>query len=157
MPLTASATATVEATPQQVLELVLDLDRYRQLDPKILRVGSVEGPDADGRGSVKLWGRLKGMPPAPDRQDFELVRWSSLTFTGAPGQPARLIFDFRGTVACEPDEGSTVVTHSYEFGFKGPFRPAERLLADWLQAQIEDEVAQLAAAFSRPTGESSPP
>ncbi len=89
MSITAQAAVIVEASPQEVLEFVLDLHQYRQVDLKIARVISVDGPDSDGRGSVKIWGKLKGLPPAPDRQDFVLRRWTDLTFTGASRQPAR--------------------------------------------------------------------
>ena len=146
MTITAQATINVGASPQKILELVLDLNQYKQVDPKIVRVISVDGPDSDGRGSVKIWGKIKGLPPAPDRQDFVLERWTKLTFTGASGQPARLVFDFTGIVACsERPDGATNVTHSYEFAFKGPFRLAERFLGDWLQRQIEEEVEALAS------------
>ena len=93
-----------------------------------------------------MWGKVKGMPPAPDRQDFLLVRWSELTFVGAPRQPARLVFDFTGTVACDPrKDGTTDVTHAYGLRFKGPFRVAERYLDEWLQRQVEAELRDLAA------------
>lgn len=148
MTLRAEATVTVAATPQSVLEFVLDVGRYKQVDPKIMRVFSVTGPDSDGRGSVRLLGRMRGLPPAPDKQDFVLERWERLTFTGAPRQPARLIFHFTGIVECIPGNGGTQVTHRYEFRFHGPFRPVERLLAGWLQRQIEQEVRDLARVLS---------
>ena len=146
MAISAQATVNLAASPQAVLEFVLDLDQYREIDPKIGKVVSVAGPDSEGRGSVKIWGKLKGLPPAPDRQDFLLLRWTELTFTGAKRQPARLVFDFTGIVAChERQDGTTDVTHSYEFTFKGPFRLAERFLRDWLQDQIEAELQELAS------------
>ena len=148
MTITAQAAASVGASPQDVLEFVLDLDQYRQVDSKIQRVRSVEGPDDEGRGSVRIWGKVKGFPPAPDRQDFALERWTKLTFTGAPGQPARLVFEFTGIIACqERPDGSTEITHSYEFRFKGLFRLAERNLGKWLQDQIEEELEALTKRF----------
>lgn len=145
MSLTVSATADIAATPQSVLEFVLDLDRYRQADRKISRVSSVTGPDDAGKGSVRLWGRLPGLPKAPDRQDFTLVRWSHLTFVGAPRQPGRLMFDFVGTFECVPlDDHTTRVTHAYEFTFRAPFRWIERRMTEPLRAEIDDEVARLA-------------
>ena len=102
----------------------------------------------EGRGSARTWGKVKGLPPAPDRQDFVLERWTKLTFTGAARQPARLIFDFTGTITChEREGGATDVTHSYEFKFKGPFCLAERFLGKWLQDQIEEELEALASRF----------
>jgi len=97
---------------------------------------------------VRIWGKVKGFPSAPDRQDFVLERWTKLTFTGAPRQPARLVFDFTGTITCqELPDGTTEVTHSYEFNFKGLFCLAERYLAIWLQDQIEEELETLGSRF----------
>ena len=150
MTVTATASAHIDAEPRTILEFVLDLDRYRQADRKILRVSAVEGPDEAGRGSVRMWGRVRGLPPAPDRQDLTLERWEKLTFVGAPRQPARLVFDFVGTFDCVPDDDGTTITHAYEFTFKGPFRLVERSLGDWLQHEIEDEVATIAAILGDP-------
>jgi len=148
MTVTASAHTSIDAEPRTILEFVLDLDRYRAVDPKIVRVGSVRGPDAEGHGSARLWGRLPGLPPALDRQDFTLERWRKLTFVGAPRQPGRLVFDFVGTFECEPSgDGSTIVTHAYEFTFHGPFRLYERRLARSLQQELETEMTSLAAAL----------
>ena len=148
MTMTATATAEVAATPQEILEFVLDLDRYREVDPKIVRVVSVDGPDGEGRGSVRIWGRMRWLPPAPDRQDFVLERWNRITFIGASRQPARLIFDFVGTLECEPADQGTRLTHAYEFRFKGPLRPLERALGSWLQRQVEDELTAIALRFA---------
>jgi len=144
MTLIVSSTAAIAATPQEVLEFVLDLDRYRQADHKITRVSSVTGPDANGAGSARLWGKLPGMPPAPDRQDFTLEKWSRLTFVGAPRQPGRLVFDFIGTFDCVPiDDTSTQVTHAYEFEFRRPFRWLERRMSEPLANEIDQEVKRL--------------
>ena len=148
MTLTAVATVTTAARPQSILEFVLDLDRYREVDRKIMRVGKITGPDAEGRGSVGMWARMGWLPPAPDRQVFVLDRWERITFTGAARQPARLVFDFVGVVECTPVGDETRVVHRYEFRFRGPYRLVERPLAGWLQRQIEDEVRLLAARFS---------
>ena len=146
--MTASATQSISASPREILEFVLDLHRYQTIDRKFVRVGKVVGPDASGNGSVRLWGRLKGLPPAPDRQNFHLEPWSRLTVTAAARQPGRLVFDFIGRFDCQPsDNGSTTVTHSYEFIFHGPFRRLERKLGSWLQDEIEQEMTNLAAAI----------
>ncbi len=133
------------ATPQQVMELVLDLKQYRQVDSKIVAVGAVVGPDENGRGQVRLWTRLKWTPPVPDLQLFELERWSRLRFTGAPGQLARLALRFTGIVECEPTSDGTLVTHSYDLTFRGPFRLLEVLHRRWLQRDLDEEVARLAS------------
>lgn len=145
MSLDVSSTAEISATPQEVLEFVLDLESYRQADHKITRVSSVTGPDENGAGSIRVWGKLPGMPPAPDRQDFTLEKWSRLTFVGATRQPGRLIFDFIGTFDCVPiDDTLTQVTHAYEFKFRRPFRWLERRMAEPLATEIDQEVRRLA-------------
>lgn len=144
MSLTASATTTVRATPRDVLEFVLDLDRYRLADHKIRRISTVEGPDDVGEGSVVMWGKLRGMPPARDRQNFVLERWSHLTFVGAPRQPGRLLFDFVGTFDAVPlPDDSTLLTHAYQFTFTPPFRRLEKRLSGWLQDEIDAEVERI--------------
>ena len=144
MTLTVSSTAEITATPQDVLEFVLDLDRYRQADHKITRITSVTGPNANGAGSVRLWGKLPGMPPAPDRQDLTLEKWSRLTFVGASRQPGRLVFDFVGTFDCVPiDDGLTQVTHAYGFTFRRPFRSLESRMSSPLEDEIDQEVSRL--------------
>jgi len=155
MTLTVSATAVIQASPQEVLEFVLDLESYRQADRKITRVASVAGPDEHGRGSARLWGKLPGLPPAPDRQDFTLEKWRRLTFVGAPRQPGRLVFGFVGTFDCEPiNDVGTQVTHAYEFEFTPPFRWMERRMADPLAAEIDAEVERLATLLSAPNSPS---
>ncbi len=144
----AEASALVAADPQTILEFVLDFRQYAEVDPKFVRVVSVDGPDDIGRGSVRFWGRMRGLPPAPDRQDFVLDRWTGITFTGAARQPARFIFGFVGRFECTPTAGGTNVVHRYEFRFRWPFRMIERINASWLQRQIEREVADIAARFA---------
>ncbi|MDE0700082.1 MAG: SRPBCC family protein [Acidimicrobiaceae bacterium] len=150
MVLRASASVEVRATPQEILEFVLDLDRYGQVDSKILAVGSVVGPDEAGRGRVRLWTRLKWTPPAPDAHTFELQRWSRLTFSGVARQPSRLILDFTGVVECQPSPDKTRVTHWYEMRFRGPFRLLERPHRAWLQQDLEEELQRVADWFDRP-------
>ena len=144
MALRATASMVTPATAQQVMELVLDLERYRQVDSKIVAVRAVVGPDESGRGRVRLWTRLKWTPPVPELQLFELEWWSRLTFTGAPGQLARLAFRFTGTVECEPTSDGTLVTHSYDLAFRGPFRMLEVPHRRWLQRDLVEEMARLA-------------
>lgn len=145
--MTAEATVDVAATPREVLEFVLDFDEYRKVDAKIVRAGAVTGPDEHGKGTVKLWARMRGLPPAPDVHDFDLQRWSSLTFTGARKQPGRLLFEFTGVVECEPVGEATRVRHAYEFRFKGPLKFIERANAEWVQRELDAEMAAIVAHF----------
>lgn len=150
MTMTASASVEVAAEPQLILEFVLDLERYMKADHKITRVVEVTAPDADGKGYVKVWGRFMGLPAAPDQQNYTLERWSRLTFVGAPRQLARLVFDFVGTFECrETSEGTTTVTHSYEFTFRRAFLFLEKRLGPWMQTEVEAEVARIAVILAQ--------
>lgn len=144
MVLHATATTLVRGTSQEVLELVLDLDRYRQADAKIRRVTRPVTLGEDHRGSARYWGRLRWLPPAPDTNLVALTPWSRLVFTGAPRQPARLVMSFTGRFECVDREGGCEVTHSYEMQFRRPFRWLyEPLVRTWLQAELDREVARL--------------
>jgi Polyketide cyclase / dehydrase and lipid transport len=147
-----AAASTVEipgVSPQEVLEFVLDLERYKHADHKIVKVGLVTGPDESGRGSVKLSGRLRYGPAAPDLQHFDLNRWSRLTFMGASGQMARAVFNFTGTFECTPTESGTGVTHAYVFQFRGPFRLLEPLHRGWLQTELDDEMERVRETLAK--------
>lgn len=147
-----TATSTVEipgVAPQEVLEFVLDLERYKDADHKIVKVGTVTGPDESGCGSIKLSGKLRYGPAAPDVQNFVLEKWNRLTFTGAPNQPGRLIFNFTGTFDCEPIDAGTKVTHAYEFRFRLPFRLLEPLHSSWLQAELDAEMERVVRTLAR--------
>jgi len=90
------------------------------------------------------------MPPAPDREDFTLEKWSRLTFIGAPRQPGRLVFDFVGTFECTLlDSQTTQVTHAYEFEFRKPFRWLERRLSVPLADEINQEVTRLSDLLTK--------
>lgn len=150
MVLAASATTIIPGrSPQEILEFVLDLEKYRQVDTKITRVVSVTGPDREGRGSAKIWGRMRMTPPAPDVQDFHLERWHRLTFTGAARQPGRAVFGFTGTFECTQLSQGTQVTHAYTFRFTPPFRWLDRLNRPTLQGEVEAEMERLASHLGR--------
>lgn len=147
MSIQVEATAVVHATPQQVLEFVLDLNAYKEVDDKLVRVLRVKGPDAGGSGSLSFLGHMPGLPlpPAPDSQSFQLERWSKIEFRGMSRRPARLVFDFVGVVECEPTTSdTTTVRHAYDLTFKGPFRSREARIEEELAEHLQDEMTRLA-------------
>lgn len=145
MTLTASGTRRVQATSREVLEFVLDLERYRQADTKIRRVTQPIVLDDNNEGRARYWGRVRCTPPTPDTNNVKLDPWKELTFTGAPGQPARLFLNFTGRFECaETDDGCQVI-HSYEMKFRRPLRWVyEPLLRTWLQTDLDAELDRLA-------------
>jgi hypothetical protein len=91
-------TAIIGCSPRQMLEFVLDVERYRLADRKIGRVHWVR---RDGNhGQVKHNGRLLGVATPPIVLAFTLTPWSHLDFgivtapwpalsihSSAPGSP----------------------------------------------------------------------
>ena len=150
MTLTATGTVIVRATPQEVLEFVCDLDRYRQVDTKIVRVIERCDLTESDRGTAPYRGRLRGIPSPVDSNDVHLTRWSRVDFTGSPASWVRRLVDFHGWFACEPADVGTSVTHSEQFGFHRPGRwLMEPWLRTWLDDDLADELKRLAAALDR--------
>lgn len=141
----AEGATVIAATPRQVLELVLDLDRYRRVDRKIGAVKEAPMVDADGRGRGRYRRKLRGVPTPVGTQDVELERWSCLTFRSAPGVWTRRMTDFEGRFECEEIEGGTKVTHTETFWFKPT--PVgwilDALLGRWLRDSMPEEMALL--------------
>lgn len=150
MTLHAEAARVVPATSREVLEFVLDLDRYRQADTKIGRIIRPIVLDDYGVGSTRYWGRLRGTPPAPDTNIVRLTPWTELTFVGAPRQPARLVLDFTGRFTCEEVNDGCKVTHSYEMDFRRPWKWIyEPLLRSWLRTELEAELDRMRSILSQ--------
>jgi hypothetical protein len=148
------ATATVAASPDEVLDFFCDPERYRHADTKIRRVLAVT-PDGDDL-IVRFRSRLRGLPaPAvsqrvhrtPGRVDVsDVACWQNRFVT------------FTAFAPCQPTAEGTQVTHREEFHFHGPLRPLlERYLGTWIASDVQDEVGRLrdilspgAAASPRP-------
>jgi len=132
------ATTTVQASPSEVFEFVLDLESYRRADRKIGRVGPIHR-DGD-HGTVRFAGRIRGLPGPSGTYPFTLTE-TRLRFGSPTAGMARWFLDFEGTFECEVTPQGTVVTHREAFGFKRPWRwLAEPLLRRWLEADTRDEM-----------------
>lgn len=134
------ASTTVSTTPNEVFDFVLDLERYRQADRKIGKVGAVE---AQGdRGRVQFSGRIRGLPGPSGTYPFTREE-SRLRFGSPVGGAARWFLDFEGTFDCEETGEGTVVTHREVFRFKRPWRwLAEPLLRGWLEQDTAEEMVR---------------
>lgn len=149
----AEAEVDIEASPEEILRWVLDLQRYRRADTKITRVLETATLGSDGVGRVRYRGRLRGIPTPADTNVVRLSRWDGLTFEGAPDVWTRRIVDFTGTFRCTPGaDGTTTLVHTEAFEFHPAFvdRLAGRVLRRWLQDQIELEVLRLKVLIESP-------
>ena len=140
-------TATVDASPTDVFEFVLDLERYRQADHKI---GPVKAIERNGNsGTVTFAGRIRGLPGPSGTYPFTLTE-SRLQFTSPVAGPARWFLDFEGTFDCERAGDQTLVTHREMFAFKRPWRwIAEPLLRRWLEADTAEEMVRVKELVER--------
>ncbi len=140
------ASEVVDASPEEVLELVMDLDRYRAADHKIRRIRWIE---RDGNiAVVSFWSRFRGLV-VPATQRMALTPGDRIDVRNVESWMDRLVH-FEGSFECEPVPGGTRVTHRYLFDFAGALgRVAEPLMRDWLDRDIHQEVARIRDIFQR--------
>ena len=141
------ATETVSASPEDVFEFVLDLERYRQADHKI---GPVSDVSRDGdTGTVTFAGRIRGLPGPKGTYPFTLTE-KRLQFDSPIAGPARWFLEFEGSFECEPGPYGTVVTHREVFNFKRPWRwIAEPVLRRWLERDTREEMVRVKELVER--------
>lgn len=155
----ATSTATVEASPQEVLELVLNLEAYRLVDQKIRKIYDNPPISDSGQGTVVFRASIRGLPGPRQREKVVLDRWHSLTFTSDGPWLADRMLDITGSFRTEPlDDGRSQVTHEYELRFKGPLRwVLEWYSRAWLERDLESELERLRQHFSGRRDESDSP
>ena len=138
-------TTTIACSPRQVLEFVLDVERYRLADRKIGRVHWVH---RDGNhGQVKHNGRLLGLPFPPIVLAFMLTPWSRLEFrTVTAPWP---LTGFEGFFACEPTAHGTRVTHRECFTVHPLVGLLDSLFGAWLARDTPQEVIRIKQLLER--------
>jgi len=135
------ASAVIERSAQDVLDFAIDLDRYRQIDPKFRKIHRhhMRGDE----GEVRYSGTLRGIPTPADTQSIRVTRWTRLDYESVPSTLNRLA-RFHGWFECEEREDGTVVRHREQFDFAPAIAwLAAPLLKGWLQDQVRHEVEQL--------------
>ncbi len=141
--------------PSAVFDFVLDLNRYREADRKIGRVGATQR--TGDSGTFRFWGRIRGLPGPSGTYPFVLT--ASRLRVGSPiAGPARWFLNFEGTFDCRVTEAGTVVTHREVFDFKRPWRwIVEPVLRRWLEADTAEEMVRFKDLVERHPAESQPP
>ena len=136
------ATTTIRRPAKEILEFVLDLDRYREADHKFHRIHYVERHN--NHGVAKYSGRLRGIPTPSEVQEWRLEPWHRLEFRSRPSLWPGMIARFEGFFECDETTEGTSVRHREAFDFHPPFSwIAVPFLRSWLQKDIEDEVVRL--------------
>jgi hypothetical protein len=137
----AEGQITIDRSAREVLEFVLDLDRYRQADAKIVKVNDQPTVDEDQpAGRARYRGALRGIRTPPQWQIVTLTPWSAVRLHTAPNQWTARFARFEGGFECVPaDGGGTRLTHYEQFDFRALAPAADRFLRTWLQRYIDDE------------------
>jgi steroid delta-isomerase-like uncharacterized protein len=136
------ASTTIARPAKDILEFVLDLEKYREADRKFHRIHYVERDNNHGR--AKYSGRLRGIPTPSEVQEWTLEPYTRLEFRSRPSLWPGMIARFEGSFQCEEMKGGTIVRHREAFQFRPPFSwLAVPILKSWLQRDVEDEVVRL--------------
>lgn len=143
----AEGSVVIERPPREVLEFVLDLDRYRQADTKIINVSQQPTlSPSKPQGRARYRGRLRGLPTPSQWQTVSLIPWERVDIRTEPGQWTAVMATFIGGFRCDPlGEDGTRLTHFEQFEFR---RPANWLLdpylRGWMQRYlVNDELPRL--------------
>jgi hypothetical protein len=144
--ITVEADAVINRPAEDILEFVMDAERYRQADHKLWRVRSVnrQGNEA----VIRMIGRARGVPMVTS-QRMVLTPGQRIDVRNVPSWQDRL-YDFTGTFECEPAVDGIRITHRYVFDFHEPVRPfAEAFLRRWLDQDIHAEMRRLKDLLER--------
>jgi Polyketide cyclase / dehydrase and lipid transport len=129
-----------ERPPDEIIEFVLDLERYRQADHKIGRVGAIERHGTTG--AARFRGRLRGLPGPSGTYPFTITA-TRLEFGSPIAGGARWMLDFEGSFDFEETADGTRVTHREVFIFKRPWRwLAGPLLRRWLDNDTREQMTR---------------
>ena len=141
-------TALIRRSPRDILEFVLDLERYRQADTKIGRVHFVE---RDGNcGRARYAGRMRGLPGPAETVQWELEPWSRLHFWSTPSLWPGVLYHFDGLFTCEETAEATRVHHREAVSLRPPLAwIVEPLLRAWLARDTVEEVARMKALLEQ--------
>jgi uncharacterized protein YbjT (DUF2867 family) len=139
-------TETIARSPREIIEFVLDVDRYRQADRKLGRVHWIRRT-GDG-GLVRHGGRLRGLPTPAITLAFRMLPDGTLEFrsTQAPWPLKR----FEGGFRLERTHEGVRVTHEECLIFgRVVGRFFERIFGEWLRGDTAAEVKRMKTLLER--------
>lgn len=151
----AQVTETIRCTPDELLEFVMDIERYAEVDEKIR---PIDWAKRDGDlTEVKFRPRMTGvlMPSPKWINQLHRTPGKRIDVTNAPlprNKLANRMLRFTASFVVEPVDGATRVTRTVRMDFKPYARwLAERMIGDKLQAAVEDEIRQAKDYLERRT------
>jgi hypothetical protein len=138
----AEAMALIRRSPRDILEFVLDLERYRQADRKIGRVDFVERNANAGR--ARYAGTMRGLPGPTETVSWTLEPYSRLRFASTPSLWPGLVYRFEGLFTCEEVRGGTRVLHRETVFLRRPISwIVDPFLRGWLAHDIVEEMRRM--------------
>jgi hypothetical protein len=151
--LTVEVSETIACTPEELLEFVMDTERYAEVDRKIrpLRWVRREGNLTE----FCCRARIAGLRTPLSVTQLRLTPGERIDIGLAPA-PAnrlvRLLSGFEASFVCTPEEGGTRLVRTLGFRFRpGLHLIAEPLLRKRLTAEVQEEV-HLAKAYLERAG-----
>lgn len=141
--LTVQAVTTIACTPDELLEFVMDVERYATVDSKIRPIRWVRR-----EGDVTEFGfrpRFLGLPGPTTVSRMRLTPGQRIDVV-LPGRPhnrtTRLLSDFDASFVCTPVEGGTHLVRTLNYRFRAPLKwVVEPALRGYLAADVRNEVA----------------
>ena len=139
-----TAEVVIRSTAERVLDLVMDPERYRAVDPRIQRIAWVRR-SPDGRETVFRFSPRLGPVPAvaPSTQRVVLDPGRGVRIIPEPSWTDALV-RFEGALTCDPVDGGVLVRRRLEFWLAPPVR---RLLGGALRRWLADDVPRELAAL----------
>lgn len=149
----ARVTETIHCTPEELLDFVMDPERYAEVDDKI---GTIEWVRREPNVTeFRFRGKLPGLPgPAPKLVSRMRLSPGERIDVGLPpvreNNLVKRMVDVSASWVCAPAELGTTVTRTLRFDFKPPARwLAEPVLRRTLQPDVENEIRQAKAYLER--------
>jgi hypothetical protein len=138
----------IRRQPPDIIEFVLDVQRYRLADHKIGRIYYIRR--TANEGSVKHTGKVLGIPGPPVILGFKLTPYSRLDFQSIKVPwPVR---SFDGSFNCEPADAGTLVVHRECFVLApGVGRIIAPILSAWLSRDTPAEVLRMKRLLEAPS------
>lgn len=144
---TEQCTVLIDRPADDILEFILDVRAYRDVDP---RLGSIRWVRRmPGSTVFRFRPQLMGLP-APLSTQLVVRRGMKVDITALPSPSDRLA-DFAGSLACVAGPQGITVTRSLRFDLAAPLAPIlDRRLQRWLQSDVPAEMARLKARLEEP-------
>lgn len=143
-----AAELVIRTSPTVVLDFILDVERYRTVDPKIGPIHWVRR-SPDGREVTFRFTPRLGPLPAVVRSTQRVVRVGddAVSITALPSWVDR-VARFHGSLSARPVPGGVLVSRRLEFWLARPLRPTlGPVLRRWLARDVPAELAAVRHAL----------